>query len=256
MQIRDQPQAPDHRASFIAIAERASRVTDQPGLPARYSEPWRREFHARLDCVLAPDIQVLDVGAGASPALPVNSRPPGCCYIGLDVSATELEKAMPGSYGETIVADVTTRIPELEHRFDVVVSLDVLEHLTDVELALENLRTYLRPGGALLACMSARYSAFAVVNRLVPLRFGIWATKHLLSREREPFPARYDRCYYSALEEILRSWREFEIVPFYRAAEYFYFSRALQRLYVRYEDWALEGGHRNLATHYLVFAQT
>ncbi len=242
-------------ASFIADAERAAGVTAQPGLPARYSEPWRGEFYARLDDVLAPGVEVLDVGAGSNPALPVNSRPPGCCYVGLDISADELEQALPGSYDETIVADVTTRITDLEHRFDVVVSLDVLEHLTDVGLALENLRVYLRPGGALVARMSARYSAFAVVNRLVPLRFGMWAMKHLLSREAEAFPARYDRCYYSALEEILRSWREFEIVPFYRAAEYFYFSRVVQRLYVGYEDWALRG-HPNLATHYLVFART
>jgi SAM-dependent methyltransferase len=255
MQIRDEPRVTTYGASFIADAERISGVTDQPGLPARYSEPWRGEFYARLDHVLAPGIQVLDVGAGASPALPVDSRPPDCFYVGLDVSASELERAMPGSYDETIVADVTTRIPDLEHRFDAVVSLDVLEHLSDVELALENLRAYVRPGGALVARLSARYSAFAVVNRLVPLRFGVWAMKHLLSRETDAFPARYDRCYYSALKEILRPWRAVEIVPLYRAAEYFSFSRVLQRLYVGYENWTLNQGHRNLATHYLVFAR-
>jgi SAM-dependent methyltransferase len=243
-------------ASFIADADRASGVTDQPGLPARYSEPWRSEFYARLDRVLAPGIRILDAGAGANPALAVNSRPPDCFYVGLDVSGTELAQATPGSYDEAVVADLTTRIPELEQRFDVVVSLDVLEHVSDVELALENLRAYLRPGGALVARLSARYSAFAIVNRFVPRSFGVWAMKRLLGRETEAFPAQYERCYDSALKGILSPWREAEIVPFYRAAEYFHFSRLLQRLYVRYENWALNGGRRNLATHYLVFART
>jgi hypothetical protein len=46
-----------------------------------------------------------------------------------------------------------------------------------------------------------------------------------------------------------------EIVPFYRGAPYFRFSRPLQRAYLAYESAIERHDRRNLATHYLVVAK-
>ena len=44
-------------------------------------------------------------------------------------------------------------------------------------------------------------------------------------------------------------------VPRFRGGGYFGFSRTVQRLYLRYEDWAMRSGRENLATRYLVVAR-
>src|SRR5689334_6023036 len=107
-------------------------------------------FHRRVAQALAPDTTVLDLGAGANPVVAPEQRPPGCTYFGLDVSAAELERAPAGSYDQAVVADAATELPELEGRFDLVVSLFALEHVDDVGTAVVNARSYLQPGGRLL----------------------------------------------------------------------------------------------------------
>jgi len=224
-------------------------------LPERYSEDWRAPFDARVRPALVAGTHILDIGAGRRPTLPTGSRPPGCLYVGLDLAAAELEKAPPGSYDETYVADVALRLPALEERFTLVVSWQVLEHVKSLDVAIENLRSYLRPGGRLVAHMSGSFSLFATISRLVPHSLGAQAMQHLLKRDRETvFPTHYDHCWYGALERMLASWSESQVLPRYRGAQYLSFCPVLQRVYLAFEDWACLRGHRNLATHYLVTA--
>jgi hypothetical protein len=44
-------------------------------------------------------------------------------------------------------------------------------------------------------------------------------------------------------------------MPLYRGAVYFRFSRPLLKAYLGYENWAAQGNHRDLATHYLIEAR-
>jgi len=224
-------------------------------LPVRYSEDWRAPFDARLQPALIAGCEILDVGAGRRPTVPVSRRPPGCVYVGLDLAAAELDKAPPGSYDETHVADLALRVPLLQDRFDLVVSWEVFEHVKALDVAVENLRSYLRPGGRLVAHMSGRFSLFATVNRLLPYSVGAWAMCHLLKRARETvFPAYYDHGWHQALQRMLAPWSEFEVLPQYRGAGYLSFCPVLQSLYLVYENWACRRGRSDLATHYLVTA--
>jgi len=228
---------------------------DQAILPARYTVPWRDAFYERTAPALNPGAIILDVGSGRKPALDPSHRPPECRYIGLDISRRELELAPPGAYDEVWVSDITERVLELEDKFDLVVSWQVLEHVRSLPLALENLHAYLRPGGRLVALLSGRYSAFGLVNSIVPSQIGVWGMERLLGRNPESvFPAFYDQCWYSALDRLLQPWSQREVLPRYNGATYFKFSRPLQRLYLTYEEWCIERNYRNLATHYLINA--
>jgi len=225
-------------------------------LPARYAESGLNVFYDRIQPSLVPGVTILDVGSGRRPSIPLEQRPAGCRYVGLDLSLAELQRAPAGSYDEMHVADVIERVPELEGRFDLVVSWQVLEHVKPLAVAIENLRAYLRPGGRLVVQMSGAYSAFGLLNRLVPQRLGVWALQRLLNRDPETvFPAYYDGCTYHALTRMFRRWHGAEILPLYRGAGYFRFLRPVQSGYVAYEEWALRGRHHNLATHYLVAAR-
>jgi SAM-dependent methyltransferase len=226
-----------------------------PGRPARYGEHWYGPFLKRAAPSLQEGAAILDVGGGRDPAIPQALRPADCEYVGLDVSAAELAGAPAGSYDAIHVADVGTRLPELEQRFDLIVSWQVLEHVPSLEAALWNVHAYAKPGGRLVALISGRFSAFAVVNQLIPGRVGAWSMKAFLGRDPETvFEAHYDRCYYSALDRLLRPWSSREIVPLYRGADYFGFAPPLERAYVAFENWLSRSGRKNFATHYLVTA--
>jgi len=181
---------------------------------------------------------------------------PDSGYVGLDISLNELRRAPRGSYDEFVAADVVETQEELRDRFDLIVSWQVLEHVKPLDAALDNLRSYLRPGGRMVALLSGSFSAFGLVNRVLPARAGVWAMERLLHRDPETvFPAHYDRCHHSGLVRVLGTWSRADVVPLYRGAVYFRFSRWLQAAYLAYENWASSACHRNLATHYLLDAQ-
>ena len=84
----------------------------------------------------------------------------------------------------------------------------------------------------------------------------LWvATRVLGHREEEKFPTRYDRSSHRALAGLLEPWSEFSIVPFYRGAVYFKFSRPLMRAYLAYESALERREAKNLATHYLIVGE-
>ncbi len=199
---------------------------------------------------------ILDVGSGRRPTIPLEERPPGCHYVGLDLSASELARAPDGSYDEVWVADVVDHLAALEGQFDLVISWQVLEHVKPLDAAFGNFHSYLRPGGRFIGQFSGTFAFFALGSRVIPHSVAKWAMKTLLDRDPETvFPATYHHCWDGALRRILKPWSSYEIVPRYSGAPYLRFSRIVQRGYLIFEDWAYRGRHRNLATHYLVEAQ-
>lgn len=234
----------------------AVRLTYRGALPPRYDEPYRAEFDRRVAAALAPGLRVLDVGAGKRPTVPADRRPPGCEYVGLDISAEELAKAGAGAYDRVAVSDVTRRVPELEGHFDLILSWQVLEHVRRLDDALGHLRSYLRPGGRLVAQLSGGRSAFALANRLLPERLGRWALVRLVGKHPENvFPAYYDRCSHDAIDRLLDGWSQHEIVPlFVGARPYFDFSRVARAAYVGYEEWTYRADRHNLASYYVIDA--
>lgn len=226
-------------------------------LPARYA---KNEHAAYVDaCMeyLKPGATVLDVGAGRRPVVPVESIQ-GTYYVALDVDKEELDAAPPGLYAESIVSSIETFLPELENRFDLVMSFYVFEHVESLAKTLENCRKYLKDGGTMVAQFSARYSYFAIANQLIPHP----VTKRLgnVLAGRAPhtvFPAHYDKCWYSAVEKLMKDWSEVDIQPLYTGAGYLGRKpfNLVRPLYLAYEDWTARQDKKNLASHYLVKAK-
>jgi SAM-dependent methyltransferase len=224
------------------------------GLPARYHTQWRPMLLEHLPD-LPENATILDFGSGRKPAISQEHRPATCTYIGLDPSFEELNLAGLGAYDEQWVSTVETLIPELLDRVDLAVSWQVLEHVHDFQLSLSNVGSYLKPGGMLLSMVSSRNACFAVLNRIIPEKLGVLAMERLLNRPPDTvFRANYDRCTYDQIIDSLNHWTSVEVIPFYRAAEYFGFSRIAQKAYLAYENRAMKAGKRNLATHYLIKA--
>jgi SAM-dependent methyltransferase len=223
-------------------------------LPPRYLV-WGPSFFERASKSLTNGSCVLDLGSGRRPTFPLDRRPPRCHYVGIDISKSEMEAAPAGSYNESWVCDISQHLPELACSFDLAVSRQLLEHVKPLRTVLENVRSYLRPGGRFVASLSGTFSAFGLINQAIPTHFGVAAMRRLLGRNPQTvFPAYYDHCWHHALTRMLASWSEVEIVPFFIGAQYFAFSKVLQRTYLNFEEWALKRAYVNLATHYLIDA--
>ena len=233
-------------------------MTQDPtsGLPPRYDDFWLGPFRAELARHLRPGVRVLDVGSGAEPTIPPDERPEGTRYVGLDISRHELDRAPAGSYDETIVADLTELVPEHAESFDLVLSFQVLEHVRPLDRALDNMRRYARPGGAMVSRLSGGRSVSALLNRAVPHRVAVALERRLRGRDPESvFPAEYDRCTYSALTEMLRPWSEATVIPQYTGALYFKFLRPLQALYLAYEERVVRKDRKDAAVYYVLSAR-
>ena len=184
-------------------------------------------------------------------------RPAGLTYVGLDLSRTELELAVPGSYDETVVADVADCQPSLRDRFDLIVSFQVLEHVRSLEAVLKNMQQYLKPGGHLLAQFSGTFSVFGLANRVTPQ----WLIQRLVDRlhdhhdSYQTFPAYYDKCWNSALEQLLRPWQSARITPYFAGLGYFEKVRPLRAGYLAWEEWIMAHEWKNLAPYYVIEAQ-
>lgn len=226
-------------------------------LPARYLSDWEAPFRERVMARLQPGCSVLDVGAGRNPTIAGEARPDGCTYVGLDVSSAELAAAGPGAYDETVAADATLLQDSLADRFDLLISWQVLEHLRDLGAAMVCARSYLRPGGQMVAMFSASNSLFALINRLIPHRVGESIVTKVMSRdERNPvFRAYYDRCTPAEIRVILRDWSSVRVDPLYRGAGYVGFSRVATRAYLAYENAVARREIEGLATHLLLVAE-
>jgi SAM-dependent methyltransferase len=227
-----------------------------PPIPERYETNLEDRFADAVRPFLKPGIQVLDVGSGRRPALPVSERPPRTRYVGLDLSSAELALAPSGAYDEAIAGDASERRETLIESFDLILSFQVFEHVRPLDRALDNLQDYLRPGGHLVASLSGSFSVHGVLNRALPGSIGPRLMARLLTRREDTvFPAYYDGCHHAALERMLRPWSWAQVAPVYVGGAYFTFSPALLAAYLRYEDWARNSARAKLAPYYLIVAQ-
>jgi SAM-dependent methyltransferase len=199
---------------------------------------------------------ILDVGSGRKPIIPPTRRPAGSAYWGLDVSSEELFCAPPNSYDRTLISDIRTADPRLIETVDLILSLHCFEHVKPIQDAISSCHSYLRTNGTVIAFLPGRFSLFSVANRGLPTR----SSSALLGmiHKRPPasvFPAYYDQCWFDALVKAFSRFSSCSVLPQYLGAGYLDFSGLLQGVYLRYENWILEKGMRNLAPYYLVVAK-
>jgi len=114
----------------------------------------RAEHHWYLG-YLEPDDSVLDVGCGN--AQHTSSAAKHCCLaVGFDCDPVELRRGqvlLNGdgvANGHLLVASAVAPFPFVDASFDKVLLLDVLEHLVERDVALQEIRRVLRPDGQLL----------------------------------------------------------------------------------------------------------
>ena len=120
--------------------------------------------------------KVLDVGCGLQSSVMI----PGTTHlVGIDLD----EEGLSGnvSLDESFLVGVED-MPFPPESFDGVVSVYALEHVAEPDVALGDMARLLRPGGVLIAVFPNVHSAKAILTRLTPTKFHVWAYRHVLDR--------------------------------------------------------------------------
>ena len=96
-------------------------------------------------------VAVLDLGCGQGRYIPVLGEAlPDAALHGADVSAVALELAAK-RVGDAVLLEVDgQRVPAADESFDLIVLVDVIEHVRDAELTAAELRRLLKPGGVVV----------------------------------------------------------------------------------------------------------
>ena len=121
---------------------------------------------------------------------------------GFEISVTAVDADHPlarqalrdteSAYDDVITGDLRT-VPIPQRAYDVIYCAELLERVHHVELVLDRLVSALKPGGLLLIRTGDRYSAKALLDRLLPgpARRAVWS--RLRPGTPGPFPAVYEK---------------------------------------------------------------
>ncbi len=114
---------------------------------------------ARRHAAARPGLRVLDFGCGAG-GLVEAAREAGVDMLGADVfyggSEARAEAERAGRLGATVLEIREGRLPFADGYFGLAVNNQVLEHVGDIEAALDELARVLAPGGILLSLFPSR----------------------------------------------------------------------------------------------------
>jgi SAM-dependent methyltransferase len=157
------------------------------------------EFYQRVNALLAPDMTVLDFGAGRGAWAddPVeyrralrDLRGKAARVIGADVDPVVRDNPL---VDETAVIGDGMPLPWSDESFDLVVSDFTFEHVRDPEWAAHELSRVLRPGGWICARTPNRWGYIGVAARLVPNRLHVAALRRLQPHKQDvdTFPTAY-----------------------------------------------------------------
>lgn len=105
-------------------------------------------IQSRLIARIPDGATVLDCGCGVGELLSVIRSARGGRCVGLDISATAVERAKASGF-EAVVSELPA-IPFPDATFDVVTMTDTLEHVSDARETLRSAQRVLKPGGIVI----------------------------------------------------------------------------------------------------------
>lgn len=117
--------------------------------PAQFGNLEANLAFLAASCALRPDVHILEIGSGTGTLLSKLTRQ------GYAVQGVERDPALIAEsrrwFGELPIQRVEgTDLPFADRSFDIVMSFDVFEHISDSDAHLREVRRVLRPGGQYL----------------------------------------------------------------------------------------------------------
>lgn len=111
---------------------------------------WHPKLKQLMEDQIQPGARVLDFGCGDGSSYAGWLKERGCSYQGVDISANAVD-AVRAKGLEATKIDSADSLPFDDHSFDVVLSVEVFEHLFQPQSACAEIHRVLKPGGILIA---------------------------------------------------------------------------------------------------------
>jgi len=137
------------------------------GLYHQFSDYYGEPRADVLPLIPAGTQSILEIGCGRGVTAQLLKERLGCSVVGVELNPQIAAEARP-HLDEVLVGDVQEL--DIEGSFDLVLALELFEHLTDGEAFLERARGWLRPGGSILLSVP-NVGHFSVVEDLLAGRW-------------------------------------------------------------------------------------
>lgn len=157
---------------------------------SQYGNNWDDEmFRSVIYAHLKPDMDILDLGAGAGIVNQMNFKGVVRKVCGVDVDPRVISNPM---LDEGRIADAGG-IPYPDNSFDLVFSDNVMEHIEEPAKVLSEVDRVLKPGGCFLFKTPNRNHYMPLIARLTPHGFHQFVNRVRGRSAVDTFPTRY-RC--------------------------------------------------------------
>jgi SAM-dependent methyltransferase len=202
--------------------------------------------------------RIVDIGAGRTTPYAAAISSDSSKLIGVDVLREDLEANE--ALAQRIVRDVLIDgIPQEAHDAGLITSRMVLEHIPDLDRFAREVHDALAPGGQTIHLFAARYSLFAVLNRLMPESISrrILFALRPESVEVGGFPTFYHKTHATAAESVFRraGLVNVETEVSYEVSQYFHFFFPLFVLARTWETMLHRLGLKDLGSFVLLVAK-
>jgi SAM-dependent methyltransferase len=136
---------------MISTLKRKMRFFAKTPLHPQWLHRSNSDGYKLLISEIGEDQTVLDIGCYNKWAQ--QNLPPNCEYVGLDYyeTATQWYESVPDVYGDALM------LPFASESFDVVILIDVLEHISDTGLLFQQIHRVLKPGGRAVIALPFLY---------------------------------------------------------------------------------------------------
>jgi len=157
---------------------------------------------------------VLEAGGGSFShfVLPNNALP-----VSLDIDLDQLQRNQ--QIGLRICGDLHS-LPVKQNTLDMVICFNVIEHLENPELALENMASALKPGGLLLIGCPNLASVKGIITKYTPIEFHRWYYRTIVKKKDrggghfDAFPTPFQPIVQSSRLQTWLASNNFEVVHF------------------------------------------
>ena len=143
------------------------------------------------------------------------------CYIGVDI---EEKDSCYKIYDKFYVQSIEQGLAE---KSDLIISITLLEHVRDNKSSLGVMYSSLRNGGGMLHYIPSKFHFYSIILRIVGPKLQKKIIKYLRPHAIDVtgYPAFFDYCSPQGMRRLCESagFNSIEIIPYYRANDYFAF---------------------------------
>lgn len=119
-----------------------------------------------IESVIRPTDRVLDIGFAGQALQPDSKEYPHTIIRSLAKETYGVDLILPAEFSGSHYQQANAESFSFDDRFDVVIALDVIEHISNLGLFLDRCKEHLVPGGRLILTTPNAFNMFSLVEKI------------------------------------------------------------------------------------------